>query len=394
MGIPTGGSLSRQIADIFLHWLLFVKIKPKITEIQAIKLWERFIDDCLGAWRGSRRSFDVFVNTLNQETMKFGIKFPIKEVQFGKEVNFLDLTVYLEEDNSIQYRGYTKPTDSKRYLNPQSFHPRFVFQSIPFSQLLRTVRNNSKEETRDRELRKCIQDFENSGYKQDELLTMKEKALAKFADNRARITDDTKEELTFPLHYFNKLEEFKTVVNSLKTEFNELIGNTRIMFAVKKQSSIGNMLVKNKELSSNLNTTQIGQKCNAPGCRQCPLVSPENRFMINGITLTTPKSLNCKAKNIIYMWNCKLCSETYFGRTVQHCHNRTSGHRSCFNHEDKVEKSALFMHAMECHRDNFSLETFNISVVKKVSPQQLRREEFRFIDKFKTASQGLNRYKS
>ena len=118
---------------------------------------------------------------------------------------------------------------------------------------------------------------------------MKEKALAKFADNRARITDDTKEELTFPLHYFNKLEEFKTVVNSLKTEFNELIGNTRIMFAVKKQSSIGNMLVKNKELSSNLNTTQIGQKCNAPGCRKCPLVSPENRFMINGITLTTPK---------------------------------------------------------------------------------------------------------
>ena len=30
IGIPTGGSLSRQIADIFLHWILFKKINPTI----------------------------------------------------------------------------------------------------------------------------------------------------------------------------------------------------------------------------------------------------------------------------------------------------------------------------------------------------------------------------
>ena len=63
-------------------------------------------------------------------------------------------------------------------------------------------------------------------------------------------------------------------------------------------------------------------------------------------------------------------------------------------YSDKVEKSALSMHAKECHIENFSLETFSISVVKKVSPQQLRREEFKFIDKFRTAPLGLNRYKS
>ena len=101
--------------------------------------------------------------------MKFGIRFPLKEVQFGKSVNSLDLTVYLEEDNTIQHRGYTKPTDSKRYLNPKSFHPRFVFDSIPFSQLLRTLRNNSKEETRSEELQKCIKKFTNSGYNLTEL---------------------------------------------------------------------------------------------------------------------------------------------------------------------------------------------------------------------------------
>lgn len=48
IGIPTGGSFSRQIADIFLHWIVFMKASPKLGEIQAIQFWKRFIDDCIG----------------------------------------------------------------------------------------------------------------------------------------------------------------------------------------------------------------------------------------------------------------------------------------------------------------------------------------------------------
>ena len=52
VGIPTGGSLSRQIADIFLHWILFIKMTPKISLVQAIRSWKRFIDDCVGGVEG------------------------------------------------------------------------------------------------------------------------------------------------------------------------------------------------------------------------------------------------------------------------------------------------------------------------------------------------------
>ena len=51
IGIPTGGSLSRQIADIFLHWVLFVKANPSIPAVEAIRFFKRFIDDCIGIWR-------------------------------------------------------------------------------------------------------------------------------------------------------------------------------------------------------------------------------------------------------------------------------------------------------------------------------------------------------
>ena len=48
VGIPTGGSLSRQIADTFLHWLLFKKIDPSIMNATELQFWSRFIDDGIG----------------------------------------------------------------------------------------------------------------------------------------------------------------------------------------------------------------------------------------------------------------------------------------------------------------------------------------------------------
>ena len=62
--------------------------------------------------------------------------------------------------------------------------------------------------------------------------------------------------------------------------------------------------------------------------------------------------------------------------------------------EEKWENSALFMHARETHSDNFSLENFEVSIVKESSPQNIRWEEFWSIGKFRTIQIGLNRYKA
>ena len=48
------------------------------------------------------------------------------------------------------------------------------------------------------------------------------------------------------------------------------------------------------------------------------------------------------------------------------------------------------MHAKETQQTQFSLDNFTIAVVKKVSPQRLRREEYRFIDKFQANTLGSN----
>ena len=79
IGIATGGSLSRQIADVFLHWVLFKKIDPSIMNSSEQRFWKRFIDDGLGIWKGTKRTFINFLTKLNRETNKYGINFPIDD---------------------------------------------------------------------------------------------------------------------------------------------------------------------------------------------------------------------------------------------------------------------------------------------------------------------------
>ena len=121
-----------------------------------------------------------------------------------------------------------------------------------------------------------------------------------------------------------------------------------------------------------------------------------NKVTVNDKHIPLAKTLNCKSRNVIYLWQCKLCrkDDSYFGRTIQKAHKRTNTHRGCFNDPSKWEDSALLLHARNAHGENFHLKNFEISLIKKCSPQRIRREEFKYIDKFKTQIFRINRYKS
>ena len=166
--------------------------------------------------------------------------------------------------------------------------------------------------------------------------------------------------------------------------------------AVKKNPSIGNFAIRNKNLNMERKTF-TNQKCNGPGCKQCPLVNTEQHITVNNERVKTPPpNLNCKSRNVIYLWQCQLCTKdnSYFGRAIQESHKRTNTHRGCFTKEDEWEDSALSMHAKSFHNNNFSLKNFKISLVRQCTPQTIRREEFKYIDKYKTKVRGINRYKN
>ena len=398
-GIPTGGCISRQIADIFLHWVLFVKSHLKMDKLLTLPFWKRFIDDCIGIWRGTERQFRNFVRKLNIETNKFGINFPLKEIKFGKSVDFLDVTLYLDGENNILYKSFSKPTDAKRYLKTTSFHPQHVFSSVPTSQITRVFNRNSEIETLDTELNIVKTNLMKSGYNEN-ILNKMESEIREKRENinieRATRTESPNQNmLTFPISYFDGLKEFKNIIFELKEDFQTIMGEVNLIFSIKRGRTIGSRMVQNKGLSISSNGNGSSQKCNTGGCLQCPLVTTKKTITVNKQIIKIPHHLNCKSNNAIYLWKCNLCNEedSYFGRTVQRCHKRTNGHRACFNNGD-IHKSALSMHAMDKHPGDITLENFEIAIVKQTSPRNLKREEFRMIDKCRTKCLGLNRYKT
>ena len=52
------------------------------------------------------------------------------------------------------------------------------------------------------------------------------------------------------------------------------------------------------------------------------------------------------------------------------------------------------MHAKDKHPNNMGLENLRISVVKETSPRNIKREEFRMVDKYRIKFLGLNRFKT
>ena len=143
--------------------------------------------------------------------------------------------------------------------------------------------------------------------------------------------------------------------------------------ALKKNPSIGNKSIQNKNLSEE-QTPLPNQKCNATGCLQCPFVNMSNTSIVNNLIIQSGKTLNCKSHDVIYLWQCKLCSQdnSYFGRTIQKSHERTNTHRGCFC-DKKWESSALSMHARSVHGEVFNLNNFRISLIKKYSPKKIHK---------------------
>ena len=103
------------------------------------------------------------------------------------------------------------------------------------------------------------------------------------------------------------------------------------------------------------------------------------------------QNVNCKTENVIYFAQCKKCNKenSYVGKTTQEFHHRVMGHRSKFT-KDAFQKSALSMHLFEEHSLEHNIDSFEFSILKCTPALNLHREEFRYIEKLRTKTFGLN----
>ena len=396
VGIPTGGCDSRQIADLFLHWMIFVRIRNNNRLWKYVKMFKRFIDDVFGTWCGTERLFKLFLDELNIAASEFGIKFG--SWSLGRSVDFLDVKLYLDESNDIQHRLFKKPTDARNYLKTDSFHPAHVFNSVAFSQMLRVVNRNSHIDTMKEDVEELKSDLVRSGYKSSDLEELEIKVMEQSATNERNEVEKI-DSVVFAVDYFKDLNVLKSIVKDCEDDLKLLLGNTRVIFATRKRTSIGNRVLRNSAICEvEISSNSHHQKCKSANCKSCPQMIDGNSVLtINDLPLKIPAKHNCGTNNCIYVGQCKICrvngqhhNTTYFGQTFQVFHRRMNGHRDKFTYND-YEKSALATHAFKEHFDNFNLSNFELGVVKKCRPIDLDRQEFKFIDRYRTKSLGLNK---
>lgn len=70
-----------------------------------------------------------------------------------KIINFLDVQVLLNDDNTFRTSVYHKPMSKHQYLHYYSNHPFHCKKSLPYSQALRIIRICSEETDKERELK-------------------------------------------------------------------------------------------------------------------------------------------------------------------------------------------------------------------------------------------------
>ena len=412
VGIPTGGCTSRQQADVFLH-RLFKLLKPNMPLWRFISLWRRFIDDIFGLWSGSTEEFLQFVIELNLLAAPYGIKFG--DYAIGTSVNFLDVTLSINEMTKlIEYSLYVKPTDSRLYLRTNSFHPRHVFGGVALSQMMRVINRNSTNQGKIRDLDQIEKDLEKSGHVPEHLAKTRaeaEKRVNSKWESSQHLSTNTKTEnnmMVCVVDYFEEIDELQNVIKDLSPDIRYLTGDTTTtMVAARKRRSIGNSVLKNKQIGilktdicKNILCDTNGSSGKKKICMTCPnlVVNKDFNLFINNKKVNILENVNCKVSNVVYLAVCKLCNQAgledkaYVGQTTQALHKRMNTHRSCFKESDtKRARSALALHSRKVHKDKCGMIDFLIIVLQQVEPLLLDKREQFFINRFRTNTIGLNR---
>ena len=140
-GIPTGGSLCVQLANITVFYVMSQKVYNVPERMRNVIDIKRFIDDGVGFFLGTEEEFEEWLRIVNEEIGTLGLH--IDESSFKKNpefINFLDILFCFDGEGLLQTDLIIKETDSRSYLNFASAHPNHTFSGNVYSQSLRLRR--------------------------------------------------------------------------------------------------------------------------------------------------------------------------------------------------------------------------------------------------------------
>ena len=408
-GLPTGGSLIVEIANIAVYFVLKQVLYDDPVLMKDIISIKRYIDDGVGLHTMRKRSFDNWKNKISAKVLQFA-NLTIKEDDWNTPseswgpVNFLDIKFWFDKNNTLQTDLYKKPTDARHYLSFNSCHPNFTFSGTVYSQGLRLRRIINNEERLCMRLDELAADFMKCNYPSKLIKDIfdKVKKMDRVITKKEKEEESDKNEVMVVSTFGRDQKLMKTL--------KQIEKNTAIKFryAKKTASSLNNMLVRSKgaSLGQPLGKTMpctTGKK-RGKKCMTCSMVSKKDYVMgPSNKRLSTAKSC-CKTRCVIYHASCHHCDKCYVGKTIQPLNSRVNGHRGkyydCLNFNgdrldlDVDDDYALGLHLYMQHgsreREEFN-EGYAFTVLERCNPRNIDLKEHLWIQRMKCLKPyGLN----
>ena len=403
-GIPTGGNISVQLANIAVYYALFRCLFSKPEMMKNIIDTIRFIDDGSGIFNGTLEQFNLWKNALTQSLKQYGLIIKNEDwdvaANLGETVHILDILYGFDENGDLTTDLYRKETDSRAFLHYSSCHPNHVFSGIVYSQAVRLKRIISKNEVFLKRLDELKEDFKASKYpaRLIENIFEKVKDVPRTFEKKVR-TREMRSNVILTSTY-GRDKKLKNIIEEKCRGFN-----IPIQFVSKTGATL-------KNLVSNLKSVSLGKRyglskpCAKTLCKSCPLMSGKD-VIISAKNKTFRTSMGtCKTNNCIYAATCKLCNKPYVGKSTQPEHKRINGHRSDMKKYannpqivnnadgDTNDRYSLAVHLHQEHNivsvsglDDY----YTFTILEKCTPKSIDIREHFWIQKMKSLSPfGLN----
>ena len=152
-GVPTGGSLCVQLANITVYSTMRKVVYSDETLMNDVVSPKRHIDDGAGFFKRSDK-LAPYGLLIGENTL----------CQTNQFIPFLDIQFCFDSLGNLQTDLYTKPTDSRTYLNYNSAHPKHTFNGIVYSGCFRLRRIINDQDRLDKRLKELGECFKNAGY--------------------------------------------------------------------------------------------------------------------------------------------------------------------------------------------------------------------------------------
>ena len=375
IGTAMGTKFAPPYACLTMGYLEETKLYPRIPRLfgpsvceMIIEFFRRYIDDCFQPWPRSTniKTFFDLLNDLHPDitfTMEKGIEQSTLSIT-NQKLNFLDITIILKDDGSIETDIFYKDTNTHDYLDYYSSHPKHVKDNIPFT-LAKKIHvfcsNSDTEKVRLDELRKYLLKCNYDP-----------KVIDKGFHNaflQGPAPAPTNNNVTFVSTYspnYDIRHVTKTAQKLLDECNNERVrtvfNNTKVTLATKQQPNLLHQITRAKFSSTHVDTKPNGLfKCENSRCEMCRdyVIECSSFITSNGEEWTIQENITCKSRNVLYFLKCVGCNyaTTKVGKTKTPFNTRINNHRSDCRTGKTTDVFDLHVHSC-CKKNKVKSEPF------------------------------------